>query len=79
MKIEWIYSRNQRRHSLKDGESYEHLGDFYSLLEIRCCSPHFGIVQPKKYGYDLRHKGKIIAHLSTVKELKRMAEIIINP
>lgn len=74
VKLEWDYSRNQRRHTCDPrGELF---GDeFFHLFEIRSCTREGFRTQPND-GYDLYHKGDKIQHGKTVKELKQRAELI---
>lgn len=70
MKLNWQYSRNQRRHWVEDGEFY---GKNYArLFEIKDCA-RYGFIHKPADGYDLRYKGKKIGHAKTVKELKGKA------
>ena len=64
-KLEWEYSRNQRRHW-----SYDRYGE--EQFRIIDCAPMYQRHQ-KEDGYDMLLYGKKIAHAKTVKELKLKA------
>ena len=68
----WEYSRNQRRHYVHDGKYYTS-GQNHHLWDIRSSAP-YGFIQ-EKHGYDLYHKGKLIKHGKTVKELKLLVSL----
>lgn len=69
---DWQFSRTNRRHCINDGEMYQNV---WYLWEIRNCTPYGQINQLFKEGYDLYHKGKLIKHAKTVKELKRLVKV----
>ena len=71
MQCSWVYTRNWRAHRINDGECYRD-GPHWALWEV-CSSVQYGQYQGK-HGYDLYHKGKLIKHGETVKELKALAE-----
>jgi HSP90 family molecular chaperone len=74
MKINWQYSRNQRRHYVDDGKRYGR--DFKCLFEIENKTPYRTVNQFNKEGYNLYHKGVFISHSNTVKKLKLQAETL---
>lgn len=71
LKCSWQYTRNCRKHYIYDGEFYTN-GPHHHLWEI-CSSAPYGQYQDK-HGYDLYHKGKLLEHGKTVKELKLIVE-----
>lgn len=71
--LEWEYTRTGRRHYISDGKMYS-TGKHWCLWEI-CSSAPYGEYQ-SKYGYDLYHKGKLLEHGNTVKELKQTVKEI---
>lgn len=71
MDEEWQYSQTRRTHWIDDGEMYK---NEWHLWEIRNCTPYSYVNQYHKEGYDLYHKGKLIKHGRTVKELKELVE-----
>lgn len=75
-KLDWQFSRNQRRHWVADGELYTKGRKSKSgaeLFEIRSCTPMFQVIRPE-HGYDLFHRGKQITHAPSVKQLKQVAQ-----
>ena len=72
--MEWVYTRTGRQHRVMDYNFYKFKGECYHLFEIRNCTPYGGFNQKYNEGYNLLHKGKLIAHGKTVKELKIKAE-----
>lgn len=77
MAMDWDYSRNQRRHTLNpDGETYG--DDYFCLFEIRSCTAYRFVTKPSD-GYELYHKGVMIRHGKTVKELKLLVETLVLP
>lgn len=73
MKLEWQYTRTWRRHWVDDGEIYGADEIHCYLWDISSSAP-YGQYQDKQ-GYDLYHKGKLIKHGKTVKELKQIAQL----
>ncbi len=71
IKCLWTYTLTYRSHRINDGTCYAS-GPHSYLWEI-CSSAQYGNCQGK-HGYDLYHKGKLIKHGKTVKELKLLAE-----
>lgn len=68
LELEWEYTRTWRRHYIYDDEVYGS-GVHTYLWEINSSAP-YGEIQGK-HGYDLYHKGKLVKHGKTVKELKQ--------
>lgn len=64
MGLEWEYSRNQRKHYINDGTMYTTKAHIY-LWEICPTVAYRG-----RPNYNLYHKGKLVTHGKTVKELK---------
>ena len=66
----WQYTRTYRRHYIYDGEFYNIEGTIHNhLWEISSTCGSY-VHPPNRDGYDLYHKGKLIKHAKTVKELK---------
>lgn len=76
LRLEWDYSRNQRKH-VCDPRGDLFGADFSYLFEIRSCTKDKFRTLPSD-GYNLYHKGKMIQHGKTVKELKLRAEQEVN-
>ncbi len=67
----WEYTRTGRKHYI-DADDYKSYADgpYWNLWVIAdSCGPYSGIAGSE--GYDLYHKGKLIKHGKTVKELKK--------
>lgn len=71
--LNWQFSRNQRRHSVSDGEIYEHQLDHYDLFEIRTDREMSSVRKPTDT-YRLLYKGVKVAESKSVKTLKEKAE-----
>ena len=68
LQCSWVYTRTWRSHRINDGKCYAD-GPHCYLWEIYSSAP-YGCSQGK-HGYDLYHKGNLIKHGKTVKELKQ--------
>ena len=74
--LEWEYSRNQKMHSLSDGNCYPTEKDIngftnsVDLWNIKAVCKLGQIHIPKEDGYDLYHCGDKIRHGKIVKKLK---------
>ena len=70
----WEYTRTNRFHWIDDGTYYKPGKWDKKVYELRrwaivdCAD--YGIIHSKEDGYDLWHKGKLVKHAKTVKELK---------
>lgn len=64
----WEYTRTFRYHYFDSSKRFTSRQAY--LWEIRPTVEHSGFIHHPKDGYDLFHKGKLVRHGKTVKELK---------
>lgn len=73
MTLGWGYSRTWRSHYLDDGRRYKE-----SYLSMIKAAVPLGTIHRYEHGYDLFVKGKFIKNAKTVKELKGLAEKMLE-
>lgn len=75
IELEWEYSRNQKCHSLDDGERYRKEDTPDDIIPYLWCI--YRCVDKYGYnaeGYDLWHRGQFAGHGKTVKDLKEFVK-----
>lgn len=73
--LPWQYSRNQLKHWVSDGNTYEIGEDCHQLWEIKSNRTPYTVRQPTET-FRLLYKGKLVDSHKSVKVLKLAAEII---
>jgi hypothetical protein len=73
MKLDWQYSRNQKRHEAHGIGETPKPDPYCEKWQIKDCR-QYSRIHLKDDGYDLLLWGLIIHHTKTVKELKLLAQ-----